>query len=61
MIRVICRGQGEEERLRTGLLTHAVERRRQLRAPRSVNDGNGFPFFVNFTMRATGLVEAFWR
>src|ERR1019366_3266718 len=27
-----------------GLPTHAVERRRQLRAPRSVNDGNGFVF-----------------
>jgi AdoMet-dependent heme synthase len=36
--------QREEERLKNGLPTHAVERRRQLRAPRSVNDGNGFVF-----------------
>jgi len=36
--------QREEERLRAGLPTLAVERRRQLRAPRSVNDGNGFVF-----------------
>ena len=36
--------QREDERLRAGLHTHAVERRRQLRAPRSVNDGNGFVF-----------------
>ena len=34
----------EEERLRGTLPTPAVERRRQLRAPRSVNDGNGFVF-----------------
>lgn len=36
--------QREEERRRTGLPTRGVERRRQLRAPRSVNDGNGFVF-----------------
>jgi radical SAM protein len=36
--------QRDEERRRAGLDTHAVERRRQLRAPRSVNDGNGFVF-----------------
>jgi radical SAM protein len=36
--------QREEERRRAGLPLHAVERRRQLRAPRSVNDGNGFVF-----------------
>jgi radical SAM protein len=36
--------QREEARRRAGLPTHAVERRRQLRAPRSVNDGNGFVF-----------------
>ena len=36
--------QREMERLEAGLPTHAVERRRQLRAPRSVNDGNGFVF-----------------
>ena len=36
--------QREEQQLRDGLPTHGVERRRQLRAPRSVNDGNGFVF-----------------
>ena len=36
--------QREMERLRSGLPSLAVERRRQLRAPRSVNDGNGFVF-----------------
>ena len=36
--------QREEARLQAGLPTQAVERRRQLRAPRSVNDGNGFVF-----------------
>jgi radical SAM protein len=36
--------QRDEQRLQAGLPTHAVERRRQLRAPRSVNDGNGFVF-----------------
>ena len=36
--------QREREGLEKGLPTHAVERRRQLRAPRSVNDGNGFVF-----------------
>jgi radical SAM protein len=36
--------QREAQRERDGLPTHAVERRRQLRAPRSVNDGNGFVF-----------------
>jgi radical SAM protein len=36
--------QREEERRLAGLPTHAVERRRQLRAPRGVNDGNGFLF-----------------
>ena len=34
----------EAARERAGMPTHAVERRRQLRAPRSVNDGNGFVF-----------------
>jgi AdoMet-dependent heme synthase len=34
--------QREEARRLAGLPTQAVERRRQLRAPRSVNDGNGF-------------------
>ena len=36
--------QHEDARLRDGLPLQAVERRRQLRAPRSVNDGNGFVF-----------------
>jgi radical SAM protein len=36
--------QRERERIDQGLPTHAVERRRQLRAPRSVGDGNGFVF-----------------
>jgi radical SAM protein len=36
--------QREAQRRREGLPTLAVERRRQLRAPRSVNDGNGFVF-----------------
>jgi AdoMet-dependent heme synthase len=36
--------QREHERLRTSVDVQAVERRRQLRAPRSVNDGNGFVF-----------------
>jgi radical SAM protein with 4Fe4S-binding SPASM domain len=36
--------QREHERSACGLPTRSVERRRQLRAPRSVNDGNGFLF-----------------
>jgi len=36
--------QREAARERDGLPTRSVERRRQLRAPRSVNDGNGFVF-----------------
>src|SRR6185369_13017582 len=36
--------QREAERDRDGLPSLTVERRRQLRAPRSVNDGNGFVF-----------------
>lgn len=36
--------QREQARFRQGLSSGAVERRRQLRAPRSVNDGNGFAF-----------------
>jgi radical SAM protein len=36
--------QRDAERVRDGMPTHGVERRRQLRAPRSVNDGNGFVF-----------------
>ncbi|HYM25136.1 MAG TPA: TIGR04053 family radical SAM/SPASM domain-containing protein [Vicinamibacterales bacterium] len=36
--------QREQERLQQGLPDRAVERRRQLRAPRSVSDGNGFVF-----------------
>ena len=36
--------QREQERMRDGLPSQAVARRRQLRAPRSVNDGNGFVF-----------------
>jgi AdoMet-dependent heme synthase len=36
--------QREAARASAGLPTHSVERRRQLRAPRSVNDGNGFVF-----------------
>jgi AdoMet-dependent heme synthase len=36
--------QREQQRLREGLPSQAAERRRQLRAPRSVNDGNGFVF-----------------
>jgi radical SAM protein with 4Fe4S-binding SPASM domain len=36
--------QRDAERVHHGLPTHGVERRRQLRAPRSVNDGNGFLF-----------------
>jgi radical SAM protein len=34
----------EQARAREGLPSHAVARRRQLRAPRSVGDGNGFVF-----------------
>ena len=36
--------QRERDRVRRGLPTHAVTRTRQLRAPRSVGDGNGFVF-----------------
>jgi radical SAM protein len=36
--------QRERDRAQRGLPTHAVARTRQLRAPRSVNDGNGFVF-----------------
>jgi MoaA/NifB/PqqE/SkfB family radical SAM enzyme len=36
--------QREQERLQQGLPLNAVMRRRQLRAPRSVGDGNGFVF-----------------
>src|SRR6476646_9912391 len=36
--------QREAARERDGLPAQSVERRRQLRAPRSVNDGNGFVF-----------------
>ena len=36
--------QREQDRAAKGLPDRAVERRRQLRAPRSVNDGNGFVF-----------------
>jgi radical SAM protein len=36
--------QREHERTEGSLPTRSVERRRQLRAPRSVNDGNGFLF-----------------
>jgi radical SAM protein len=36
--------QRERERAEAGLASTAVERKRQLRAPRSVNDGNGFVF-----------------
>ena len=36
--------QREQARLAEGLPATAVARRRQLRAPRSVNDGNGFVF-----------------
>jgi radical SAM protein len=36
--------QREAQRQREGLPTLAIQRRRQLRAPRSVNDGNGFVF-----------------
>jgi radical SAM protein len=36
--------QREQERIEKGLATRAVERRRQLRAPRAVTDGNGFVF-----------------
>jgi radical SAM protein len=36
--------QREAQRERDGLPSRVVERRRQLRAPRSVNDGNGFVF-----------------
>jgi radical SAM protein len=36
--------QREQERIEKGLPTRTVERRRQLRAPRAVNDGNGFVF-----------------
>jgi len=36
--------QREQERIEKGLPSRSVERRRQLRAPRSVNDGNGFVF-----------------
>jgi AdoMet-dependent heme synthase len=34
----------EQARIREGLPSQTVARRRQLRAPRSVNDGNGFVF-----------------
>ena len=36
--------QREAAQREAGLPTSAIERRRQLRAPRSVNDGNGFVF-----------------
>jgi radical SAM protein with 4Fe4S-binding SPASM domain len=36
--------QRDAQRERDGLPSQAIERRRQLRAPRSVNDGNGFVF-----------------
>ena len=36
--------QREQQRVRDGLPSQTVARRRQLRAPRSVNDGNGFVF-----------------
>jgi AdoMet-dependent heme synthase len=36
--------QREDAQHRAGLATQSVERRRQLRAPRSVSDGNGFVF-----------------
>jgi AdoMet-dependent heme synthase len=36
--------QRERSRIEKGLPTQSIERRRQLRAPRSVNDGNGFVF-----------------
>lgn len=36
--------QREHERMRDGAASQAVARRRQLRAPRSVGDGNGFVF-----------------
>jgi AdoMet-dependent heme synthase len=36
--------QREQARLQQGLPAQGVQRRRQLRAPRSVNDGNGFVF-----------------
>ncbi len=36
--------QREQSRQQQGLPTRALERRRQLRAPRSVGDGNGFVF-----------------
>lgn len=36
--------QREERRMKEGLPSSEVARRRQLRAPRSVNDGNGFVF-----------------
>jgi radical SAM protein len=36
--------QREQEKIELGLPTHAVARTRQLRAPRSVGDGNGFVF-----------------
>jgi radical SAM protein len=36
--------QRDAERARNGMTTDVVHRRRQLRAPRSVNDGNGFVF-----------------
>jgi radical SAM protein with 4Fe4S-binding SPASM domain len=36
--------QREHDRIERGLPTQSAVRRRQLRAPRSVNDGNGFVF-----------------
>ena len=36
--------QRDRQRMDQGLPTSAIERRRQLRAPRSVGDGNGFVF-----------------
>jgi len=36
--------QREQDRITRGLPVASMERRRQLRAPRSVNDGNGFVF-----------------
>lgn len=36
--------QRDAERAQNGMTTDVVHRRRQLRAPRSVNDGNGFVF-----------------
>src|SRR5262245_60102973 len=65
--------QREHERIERGLPTDSAVRRRQLRAPRSVNDGNGFVFIDHLgnicpsgflpaprgNIRASGLIDVY--